>query len=136
MENTQGFFAYPSEPEQIAQLIRSAIEKANKISNCNFTSWEESDVAGKPLTAPIFEGLESSNVLAADITILNFNVTFEIGYAIGIGRRIFITKSLEHKSDHDAINRIGIFDTLGYKQYTNSDELAHLISSIFRYPSN
>ena len=130
MEDTKGFFAYPSEPEQIAQLIRSAIGKANKISNCNFASWEESDIAGRPLTAPIFEGLESSDVLAADITTLNFNVTFEIGYAIGIGRRIFITKSLEHESDHDTINRIGIFDTLGYKQYKNSDELAHLISSI------
>lgn len=130
MEITKGFFSYPARPEQVAQLIRSAIQKANKRSNCNFTSWEENDVAGRPLTAPIFERLESSNVLAADITTLNFNVTFEIGYTIGIGRRIFLTKSSEHNLDHDAINRIGIFDTLGYEQYSNSDELALLISSI------
>ena len=130
MENIQGFFAYPSKPEQLAQVIRRAIKKSNKAVNCNFKSWEENDIAGRPLTAPIFEGLDKSDVLAADITTLNFNVTFEVGYAIGIGRRIFLTKSSEYNSDDDTVNRIGIFDTLGYKQYANSDELADLISSI------
>ena len=130
MENIQGFFAYPKEPEQLAQVIRCAIEKSNKSTNCHFRSWEENDIAGKPLTAPIFEGLKTSDVLVADITTLNFNVTFEIGYAIGIGRRIFLTKSAEYNSDNDAINRIGIFDTLGYEKYVNSDELAKLMLSI------
>ena len=130
MDNIRGFFAYPSKPKQFVQVIRHAIEKLNKIANCKFKSWEENDIAGRPLTAPIFEGLETSDVLIADITKLNFNVTFEVGYAIGIGRRIFLTKSSEYTSDNDAINRIGIFDTLGYKEYANSDELVQLISSI------
>ena len=132
MENIEGFFAYPFKPQQLAHVIRCAIKKTNKSSNFNFRSWEENDIAGRPLTAPIFEGLQTSNVLVADITTLNFNVTFEIGYAIGIGRRIFLTKSSVYNSDDedDAIDRIGIFDTLGYKKYANSDELSQLISSI------
>lgn len=130
MKKTTGFFAYPSRPFKLTQTIQEAIKKANKTGGCKFTSWEENDIAGKPLTAPIFEGLEKSNVLVADITTLNFNVTFEIGYAIGIGRRIFLTKSLEFNSQDDLANRIGIFDTLGFETYANATELSRLISSI------
>lgn len=130
MEKINGFFAYASKPYQLTRTIQEAIEKANKSGGCSYTSWEENDIAGKPLTAPIFEGLDSANVLVADITTINFNVTFEIGYAIGIGRRVFLTKSAEYASDDDLINRIGIFDTLGYELYKTSQELSRLISNI------
>ena len=112
MKKIEGFFAYPSNPGRLAHCIKDAIKIANKSGGCIYKSWEENNIAGKPLTAPIFQGLESTNVLVADITTLNFNVTFEIGYAIGIGRRVFLTKSKEYKTHDDEINRIGIFDTL------------------------
>lgn len=130
MEKIEGFFAYASQPHQLTKLIQEAVEKANQSGGCHYTTWEENDIAGRPLTAPIFEGLEGANVLAADITTLNFNVTFEIGYAIGIGRRVFLTKSSEYVTDDDLINRIGIFDTLGYQTYKQVKELARLISNI------
>lgn len=130
MDKIEGFFAYASQPYQLAKLIKEAVELANQSGGCHYVTWEENDIAGRPLTAPIFEGLENANVLAADITTLNFNVTFEIGYAIGIGRRVFITKSREYDTDDDLINRIGIFDTLGYESYANAKELARLISNI------
>lgn len=130
MEKIEGFFAYASKPHQLKSVIREAVEAANKSGWCHFITWEESDIAGRPLTAPIFDGLENANVLVADITKMNFNVTFEIGYAIGIGRRIFLTKSDEYTEDDDLINRIGIFDTLGYEKYSNGKQLARLISTI------
>jgi hypothetical protein len=130
MQKIEGFFAYASRPYQLTQVIQEAVETANSCGGCHYTTWEENDIAGKPLTAPIFEGLENANVLVADITTLNFNVTFEIGYAIGIGRRIFLTKSSEYESDDETINRIGIFDTLGFERYSTSKELSRLISTI------
>lgn len=130
MEKIEGFFAYASRPHQLTRVITEAVEIANRSGWCRFATWEENDIAGRPLTAPIFSGLENANVLVADITTMNFNVTFEIGYAIGIGRRIFLTKSTEYKSEDDLINRIGIFDTLGYQTYSNSTQLAKLISGI------
>ena len=130
MDKIEGFFAYPSKPYQLTLVIKEAIEKANNTGGCKYTSWEENDIAGKPLTAPIFEGLNNANVLAADVTTINFNVTFEIGYAIGIGRRIFLTKSREYSSDDELINRIGIFDTLGYETYATAQDLTRLIANI------
>ncbi|MEQ8312965.1 MAG: hypothetical protein RL839_14235 [Gammaproteobacteria bacterium] len=130
MEKIEGFFAYASSPHQLTKVISEAVEAANRSGWCHFATWEESDIAGRPLTAPIFSGLENANVLVADITSMNFNVTFEIGYAIGIGRRIFLTKSTEFKSEDDLINRIGIFDTLGFETYSNAEQLSKLISGI------
>ncbi len=130
MDKIEGFFAYASQPHQLTRVIQEAVESANHSGGCHYTTWEENDIAGRPLTAPIFEGLENANVLVADITTLNFNVTFEIGYAIGIGRRVFLTKSAEYVADDDLINRIGIFDTLGYERYKNARELTRLISNI------
>lgn len=130
MDKIEGFFAYASRPYPLTQVIREAIEKANKTGGCRYTGWEENDISGRPLTAPIFEGLNSANVLVADITTINFNVTFEIGYAIGIGRRVFLTKSAEYETNNELINRIGIFDTLGYETYASAQDLARLISNI------
>jgi hypothetical protein len=130
MEKREGFFAYASRPQQLTTTICDAVKLANQTGGCHFVTWEESDIAGKPLTAPIFEGLTNANVLIADITTTNFNVTFEIGYAIGIGRRVFLTKCSEYATNDELITRIGIFDTLGYETYSNSKDLARLISNI------
>ncbi|WP_156820715.1 P-loop ATPase, Sll1717 family [Thioalkalivibrio thiocyanodenitrificans] len=47
-----------------------------------------------------------------------------------IGRRVFLTKSSEFEADDELINRIGIFDTLGYETYSQARELARLIANI------
>ncbi|WP_018234452.1 hypothetical protein [Thioalkalivibrio thiocyanodenitrificans] len=87
MDKIEGFFAYASQPHQLTRLIQEAVAIANRSGGCHYTTWEENDIAGRPLTAPIFEGLDGANALVADITTMNLNVTFETGYAIGIVNR-------------------------------------------------
>jgi hypothetical protein len=74
--------------------------------------WEENDISGRPLTDPIVEGITNSEILIADITAINFNVTFEIGYAIGLGKRIYLTRDGNISGDRALADRIGIFDSL------------------------
>jgi len=129
MSLKSGFIAYPKRPEPIAVTIREATNLINNLPDFEFRTWEESDVAGRHLTAPIFSGMKDSSLLIADITHLNFNVTYEIGYAIGIGKRAFLITNRQYTRDKDTITKIGIFDTLGYEGYTNIDELVSLIKS-------
>ena len=112
MSLKSGFIAYPERPEPIAVTIREATHIINDLPDFEFHTWEESDIAGRHLTAPIFSGMKKSNLLIADITYLNFNVTYEIGYAIGIGKRAFLITNRQYTSDKDTITKIGIFDTL------------------------
>jgi len=129
MSRKSGFIAYPERPEPIAVTIREATNLINDLPDFEFRTWEENDIAGRHLTTPIFSGMRNSDLLIADITHLNFNVTYEIGYAIGIGKRAFLITNLQYTRDKDTITKIGIFDTLGYEGYSNTDELVSLIKS-------
>lgn len=130
MSKSNGFFAYPSVSTQFSNTIKMAIRLINTGSKFSLHGWEENDIAGKHLLSTIFEKINNSEILIADITKLNFNVTYEIGYAIGIGIRIFLVKNDEFSSESEKIKKIGIFDTLGYKTYSNSNELANLIKGV------
>ncbi len=130
MDKVSAFYAYTARPQELARTISAAISRASTSGRGLYTGWEENDIGGRPLTAPIFQGLDESNLLLADITFVNFNVTFEIGYAIGLGRRVFLTKSREYKNDQELTDRIGIFDTLGYETYSGTEDLLTLITGI------
>ena len=66
-------------------------------------------------------------MLVADITRLNFNVTYEVGYAIGKKKRVLLICNEALTGDKDLTRDVGIFDTLGYLNYANSDQLATVL---------
>ncbi len=86
-DKIESFVAYASQPPQSVHLIQKAVEKANQKYGGGYKRWEENDVSGRPLTAPIFEGLSEANLLVADVTTLNFNVTFETLNAFQVFQR-------------------------------------------------
>ena len=71
--------------------------------------------------------IESRSGLIADLTRLNFNVTYEIGYAIGKKKRLILTRNRALKSDVNHLFELGIFDTLGYLEYENTKELTSIL---------
>ena len=124
------FFAYPASTTELVQTIRTAIEKQNLLSSKTvLTPWQANDVTGIQITTPIFEKISSSLYVAADITFLNENVSFEIGYAIGNRKRCLLFRNNAIEGNRDLAAKVGIFDTLGYEEYSNSDELAQRLTA-------
>lgn len=124
------FYSYPAMPADIAQTIRVAIAAFNATSpTYNLEAWEKNNISGIPLTAPIFSKIFDGAFLAADVTYLNENVAFEIGYAIGIKKRALLFVNSAHTGDRALANDIGIFDTLGYERYENSETLTSLLAN-------
>lgn len=124
------FVAYPSRDAQLAQLISIGVGKANrKVKHIRYDPWEFNDIAGTPLISPILEGIEESNYIVADITYLNPNVVYEIGYAIGSRKRTFLVRHSGTEGDREIARHVGIFDTLGYEEYQDDEALAHTLSS-------
>ena len=131
MEKLNGFFAYPSIPIEIGQCISSAIAQINKTKETVYVApWTQIDIFGHFISDEIFHKINTSDFLIADITELNLNVTYEIGYAIGKRKRVLLTKNKSIKSLNTKIEEIGIYDTLGYKEYQNSQELVDFILSV------
>jgi GTPase SAR1 family protein len=125
MPHDKAFFAYPGSPRAVAQTIIDAVKKHNAgVNTLVLEAWQTNDISGIPVTAPIFEKIGSGLYLAADITCLNENVAFEVGYAIGCGRRCLLFRNAAIVGDKELIGKVGIFDTLGYEEYENSDQLA------------
>lgn len=124
------FIAYPSRDPQLLGIMRSAINKANTAQNfVHFDSWEFNDIPGTPLISPILEKIDESSFIVADITFLNPNVVYEVGFAIGKGKRVFLTRHRHSVGDRDMARRVGIFDTLGYFEYEDADALAERITT-------
>ncbi len=127
-----GLVAYPSSPEDISMTIVRAIEKLHKQESFGYElkTWEENDIPGRFINSEILARIKEGNILIADITRLNFNVVFEIGYAIGQGKRLFLIQNSAYRQINDFVREVGIFDTLGYKKYSDSNMLASYISAI------
>ena len=126
-----GFFAFPSAPILVVDHIRSAIPRvAERASFIAVETWEELDVAGRFIASEVLSRIDDSDFLIADISRLNFNVVYEVGYAIGKGKPILLVKHRALQQQSPTIQDVGIFDTLGYKEYATADELAAFLAGI------
>lgn len=125
-KNTFGFYAYASFPAGIGQTIEQSVSQVN-IATFKVETWKALDVVGHFISEKVLESIDSCDFLLADISVLNFNVTYEIGYAIGKGKRVLLTKNKSIKEKSPTIREVGIFDTLGFKEYQNSSELCDFI---------
>lgn len=126
-----GFFAYPSKPTTIGQTIRSALEALRAEPGApRITGWEENDIAGRFIAQPILQQIDTADLLVADITRLNFNVVFEIGYAIGRQKRVVLVRNKALTTSDLLVREIGLFDTLGYVEYSQTGELASILSGV------
>ena len=129
--STTSFFAYPSQPPELAASVRSSLKiLTDEYRLEGFNGWEETDIAGRFIIEPILGQIDDCAFLAADVTRLNFNVTYEIGYAIGRNRRILLTRNSSITADDSLIREMGIFDTLGYKSYSNDRTLAGILRTV------
>jgi len=125
------FVAYSSRDARLAELIALGVAKANRKvgKRIQYTPWEFNDIAGNPLISPILDGIDASKYVVADITYLNLNVVYEIGFAIGRSRRCFLVRHESTEGDQKIAREAGIFDTLGYETYIDDEGLANSLSA-------
>jgi hypothetical protein len=125
------FIAFPASPPQIGETVRETINKV-RTSKPSLTlhSWEANDIAGRCLVDPIVEKIVEADLVVADISKLNFNVVYEIGFAIGKNKRAFLLKNKAIRGDDRLTREVGIFDTIGYFSYANSHDLSKAISEL------
>lgn len=132
MNKTKGFVAYPSFPPSVGTTITAAIEEFRRYQgSIELLPWPELDIPGRFIAEKVLAGIDEADFIIADITALNFNVTYEIGFAIGRGKRVLIVRNEPYaQGAADQIKEVGIFDTLGYQSYENSKALIAILKNI------
>lgn len=122
-----GFFAYPSKPQQVGATIRAALKTHNRNHpSSEIREWSQNEVAGSFIIDPILNEINASDIIFGDITGLNFNVLFELGYAIGLQKRVIPVRFAAIRDDV-LIREVGLFDTIGYESYTQETGLSEIL---------
>lgn len=118
------FFIYSSKPPQIAATIEGAIQEQQSNSpSVSWRSWTSLTIGGRIIFTEICKGMRFSSSVVADVTTLNFNVLFEIGFTIGLGVPVIPIRDTSYISDKRLFEDLGILDTLGYVDFKNKRDL-------------
>jgi Cdc6-like AAA superfamily ATPase len=117
------FFAYPSEPAQLSEIVELAIDEINKGELVKMMSWKKTKISGKFVIDELCKSIDENVFFACDITCLNPNVLFELGYAIAKNKRIWVTRDKSYDATKTSYTKLEILTTLGHASYTNSISL-------------
>lgn len=118
-------FFYPSEPIHIASTVEAAKEKYKDIHN--WKSWKDLKVQGQIIFCQICKEIRTSKTVIADVTTLNFNLLFEIGFCLGLQLPIIPIRDKTYARDERDFEELGIFDAIGCLDFTNATQLAEIV---------
>jgi hypothetical protein len=128
---SDGLFLYPNEPKVIADPIEEAIQQLRRLSGeRSWISWKDLGISGQIIFCQICKALRFTKLVVADVTTLNFNLLFEIGYALGLGLPTIPIRDASFIKDQRAFDELGLLDTLGYVDFENSAILTEKLLSL------
>lgn len=118
-----GFFAYASTPPSIPETIKAAIQGINRSQVANIRSWEDLEIGGKIIIGDICAAIDGADFFCADVTTINPNVMFELGYAIAQNKRIWLIRDESYADSRKEFEQLKVLTTVGYSPYENSEEI-------------
>lgn len=125
MVNQRGVLLYPSEPTTIAGTIEAAAESLNRLSSpSRWRTWKEFQTTGQIIFCSICKVMRFADLVVADVTTLNFNLLFEIGFALGLNLPVIPIRDKTIVRDNREFDELGLLDTIGYLDFQNAESLA------------
>jgi len=123
MSPIKGFFAYPSKPPACGDAIGNAVEEINNAGEVCIKTWEECKVTGRVIIDEICREIDAAQFFCADLTGINPNVMFELGYAIAKNKQIWLVLDPSLHLAKQNFNRLKMLTTIGYHAYHNSKQI-------------
>ncbi len=128
--DSEAVFLYPANPELMAYTIEKAAKILNQ-SNGNkcWRTWREFQSTGQIVFCTICKNMRFSSAIIADVTTLNFNLMFEIGFALGLETPLLLIRDTTFMLDRREFRELGILEGIGYLDFQNAEGLAGEIRS-------
>ncbi|WHZ29335.1 MAG: hypothetical protein OJF51_004137 [Nitrospira sp.] len=92
-------------------------------------SWRQLPIAGRLIFCEICKASRFSGTIIADVTTLNFNLLFEIGFSIGLGIPVIPIRDTSYVANKREFDELGLLDTLGFLDFRNAEELSRNLPS-------
>ncbi|HYV42827.1 MAG TPA: hypothetical protein VEO02_13635 [Thermoanaerobaculia bacterium] len=117
------FFGYPSRPAMLRETLGVAARRIQETAGVDIVTWEDLAVGGKLIIGEITRTIDSAALSVFEVTDLNHNVMFELGYAIGAERRVWLLRDTTDELAERRWKQVKMLATVGYEAYTNSDDI-------------
>lgn len=118
------FYAYPSKPGHIVETIEELADRINSVDDSvEVATWKSLRNSGRALFDPIEEQITQCSAFCCDLTYLNDNVLFELGYAIALNKPIFISLNTSVEGSKEKYARFRLLENVGYSGYANQHDL-------------
>lgn len=117
------FFGYPWQPRTLSETLARAAGKISATGLVTTKTWEDLSVSGKVIIDVIAKEIRQASLSVFDVTDLNQNVLFELGYAIGSNRKVWLVRDDSRSDSNKQFRQLRILTTVGYLAYTNSDQI-------------
>lgn len=122
-DKVQCFVAYSSDPVTRSEPIELAISEISNGGVVDITSWKDVAVGGRIIISAICDRIRDSQLFVADVTALNPNVLFELGYAIALDKRIWLLFDPNIERARQDFSNFQLLTTTGYNSFSNSREI-------------
>ena len=117
------FLGYASTPEISREALYGGGREITSTGEIAVRTWEDLRVGGRLIISQVLGAIDDAALCGFDVSSLNENVLFELGYAIAREKRIWL---LLEKTDVEATKRWKQFDLLkgvGYVGWSNAEDL-------------
>lgn len=132
-ENKTIFCAYDSSCKEFRELLQQAKNLHNQYSGqiqYKLNLWEDQDINGNIIIEKIKESIESSDFFICELSTFNWNVFFELGYAIGKNKpvKLFLRKNSENINEY---SKLKLLSDCGYACYETKKNLKDELNKKF-----
>ena len=107
----------------LADTIRTASNAIGKISGVDLRTWEDLRIGGTLLVDQVEKAIRRADLAIFDLTQLNENVLYEVGFAIGANRIIWPLRDFSDESRASDWRAINLFEAVGQIRFTESDQI-------------
>ncbi len=123
MNDLNCFFAYPSRPPRLAEILETAMRRIRADDIVGVVGWKELRVAGKVLILDICRAIDDADVFVCDLTNLNENVLFEYGFAIAKNKKTWVVRDPTIEPSQKDFERFQLLTTIGYREFHNHEDI-------------
>ncbi len=125
MTNTipKAFFAYPSSTPTLREPIQDAVRELNARKQIDIKTWEKCGTSGNFVIKDICDAIDEADLFFADLTGLNANVMFELGYAIACDKRVWLILDETYSEEKKMFDQLRVLTTVKYLPCCNSQDI-------------
>ena len=124
-----GFVAFASGSPALAETLETAAQQITQSGVADLITWQSLQIGGRLLLSTICDAITQRQLFIADVSALNPNVLFEVGFAIAQRKRIWLLLDSTQMRPRSEFERFQLLTTVGYREFANSRDVLRLFLS-------